>query len=317
VVGVALIVAGIPILIGRRGHGGVPNLKVPAIGVLFGAHVQSDGKSEQAGKAAVEALEVSIGRVLDIDHIFYPWDEPFPTWRERWDLSQGRVPMISWNGRGVRASEIAKGSHNAIIAERAAKVKALHKPVLIRWFWEMDGKNKAEWVESPSTYIAAWRQIRNVFEDQGANNVSWVWCPNASGFADGSAQTFYPGDRYIDWICADGYNWAPGRPGDSWRSLREIFTAFYTWGSQQHKPLMIGEFGAQERDTDDKAKWIREAKEAIKNDFQDIHAVVYFNANQHYDWRIDTSPSAAAALAEMATDPWFAVTDTSRRRPRA
>ncbi|MGH9009716.1 MAG: glycoside hydrolase family 26 protein [Acidimicrobiia bacterium] len=311
-----LVTAIIAVAVVRRGDVSVGNVQVPPSGVLLGAHVQAEARSEEAGKAAVEALEADIGRFLDIDHIFYPWDEPFPTGRERWDVSHGRVPMISWNGRGVRASEIAAGSHNGVIAERAVNVKALRKPVLIRWFWEMDGKKKAEWAESPEAYIAAWQRIHNVFDDEGANNVSWVWCPNASAFADGSAQRFYPGDRYVDFICADGYNWAPGREGDPWRSFGETFSAFHAWGLQQDKPLMVGEYGVQERADGEKAAWLRDAKESLKSEFRAIRAVVYFDANRDYDWRVRTSPSAMAAFREMATDPWFTVTDTSRRRPR-
>ena len=68
-------------------------------GVLLGASTSPDVRSLAAEKSAVEALEQQIGRTLDINHNFYPWDEVFPTEVERWDLASGRIPMISWNGK--------------------------------------------------------------------------------------------------------------------------------------------------------------------------------------------------------------------------
>jgi glycosyl hydrolase family 26 len=276
-----------------------PDPVTPSGGALFGS------RSFQAEKEAVQALEAHLGRTLDINHNFYTWDEQFPTQAERWDLASGRLPLISWNGKDVQSSEIAAGAQDRLIKERASAVKDLGQTVLIRWFWEMDGNKKREWAGSPTDYIAAWRRIVDIFRSEGVTNVEWVWCPNASAFNDGEAQPFYPGDDYVDWICADGYNWAPGRLGDEWRSFRDIFGGFYAWASQKNKKIMVGEFGVQERSGDEKARWVEEARTTLKTDFSLIKAVVYFNADADYDWRMNTSPSAYRAFRDMARDPWF------------
>ena len=41
--------------------------------------------------------------------------------------------------------------------------------------------------------------------EEGATNVSWVWCPTAEGFGSGDAPDFYPGDDQVDWLCVDVY----------------------------------------------------------------------------------------------------------------
>jgi hypothetical protein len=284
----------------------VPKPKDVPVGAFFGAHTQTDEDSIEEAKAATVALEERLRRKLDIDHNFYPWDEEFPTDLERWNLDHGRIPMISWNGRGAYTSDIAAGEHDPLILDRALRVKDLGQPVLIRWFWEMDGNKKQEWAESPQDYIAAWRHIVDLFEAEGATNVSWVWCPNASAFVDGEAQAFYPGDDYVDWVCADGYNWAPGREGDEWESFPQIFGGFYAWATQQKKPIMVGEFGVQEGTSPGaKAAWVKHLQDTIKTEFPLIRAVVYFNANQDYDWRMSTSDASYEAFREMANDPWF------------
>ena len=132
-----------------------------------------------------------------------------------------------------------------------------------------------------------------------------MWCPNASAFNDGTAQQFYPGDDFVDWIAADGYNWAPGRPGDDYRPFKEIFGGFYGWASLKNKPIMVAETGVQERNPGDKAQWISDARETIKINFPLLHALVYFDSNQDYDWTLTTSASALEAFKEMANDSWF------------
>ncbi len=274
------------------------------VGTYLGIHTKVEGANAET-KAATADLEAALGRKVDINHHFYPWDEAFPTDLERWDVEHGRIPLISWNGRDAYASDIAAGRHDRLIKDRARRIKEFADPVMIRWFWEMDGNKKAEWAQSPENYKAAWRHIHGVFKAAGVTNVSWVWCPNASAFDDGEAQEFYPGADSVDWLCADGYNWAPGRDGDRWETFGEIFGSFYLWASKQHKPIMVGEYGVQEDTEGRKADWIRDVANSVKSTFPKIRALVYFNANQDYDWRIDTSTGSYEAFREMANDPWF------------
>src|SRR5947208_885142 len=83
------------------------------------------------------------------------------------------------------------------------------------------------------------QRIVTIFRNQGADNVRWVWCPNAWAFNDGTAQQFYPGDDFVDWTCADGYNWAPGRPRGQYPPFMDIFQGFYGWASLKNKPIMV------------------------------------------------------------------------------
>ena len=136
-----------------------------------------------------------------------------------------------------------------------------------------------------------------IFRAEGADNVRWVWCPNASAFNDGTAQTFYPGDDFVDWTCADGYNWAPGRPGDDYRSFQDIFAGFYGWARLQKKPIMVGEFGVQERNPGEKAEWILAARDAVKSDFPLMRAVVYFE--RCVQWNPTTSFDARLRVARI------------------
>lgn len=226
----------------------------------------------------------------------------------RWDLARGTIPMITW--AAARADRVAAGADDSGIRAAALQLKALHAPVLLRWFAEMDLSQNRTYAVSPATFVAAWRRIHDIFRRAGATNVRWVWCPSSSGFARQTAQAYYPGNAYVDWVCADGYNWAPELPGTSWSSFREIFEPFYAWGLSVGKPMLIGEFGTVEGRAGAKAAWFTQADRAIRTQFPGIRAVVYFesdhqNFGRFFNWKVTTSRSALAAFRRFAHDPYF------------
>ena len=245
-----------------------------------------------------------LGREQRIVHRFVGWSERMPSSSSVDGLS-GSTLMVSWHG--TRMAAVTGGGSDSLIAAAARRLAAVEKPLLLRWAWEMNG-DWFDWGGSPSGYVRAYRRIHRIFRANGADNVAFVWSPNWNSSPDSSAnamERYYPGDDYVDWICADGYNWAPGRQGDQWRSFASIYQDFYDWGLARGKPLMVGEYGAQERDPGEKAKWLSEAREALKKKFQGIKAVVYFDSKKEYDWRVTSSPETLAAFRAMANDPWF------------
>jgi hypothetical protein len=273
----------------------------PASGTHFGAHVQAADRTEAVVSAAVGKMETAVERPLAIDMWYEPWPNVFPTWREQWDFTAGRIPMISW-GKWY-TDQIAAGQHDAYIRARADGIKALGQPVMIRWFWEMDGSRNTDYAISPASYVAAWRRIVDIFDQRGAANVAWVWCPNASGFNDGTAQNWYPGDAYVDWLCADGYNFYPER--DDNRSFETTFASFYAWARQRPKPIVIGEYGALEAGPGERAAWIDAARATVKTKMTRILGLSWFHSVHEHDWTLLNEPSAIDAFRRMGQDLYF------------
>ena len=123
------------------------------------------------------------------------------------------------------------------------------------------------------------------------------------------AQPYYPGDDVVDWMCADGYNWAPNKPGTRYESFQELFQAFYNWAVPHNKPLMVGETGVQELQPGDKAKWLTAMHVSLTQHYPNIVAFLYFdtqNANGlANEWWLESSPDAYQAWKDMAADPYF------------
>lgn len=286
-------------------------LLVPSCGDLFGAWVQpAAGYTASDEERAILSLERALGRRLAINNLYANWAAPLPLAVARWDLRNGTVPMISWGP--ARTSVIASGASDAQIRARAEQLRSLRGPVMVRWFWEMDDAHNHPYAVSPTSFIAAWRHIHGIFTRAGATNVLWVWCPGSGNFSRGVAQKYYPGDSYVDWVGADGYNWAPGRAAASWRSFSQIFSGFYRWGMTRGKPMLIGEYGVMERGNGEKAAWYTQADQQLRTQFPAIRGIVYFDSRhfnavsgKYFNWRVTSSPSALAAFRVFARDPYF------------
>jgi glycosyl hydrolase family 26 len=268
--------------------------------VLFGAWVQQGSAPTHAD--AVRALEAQLGFTLSIDNHYRPWTNTF--WRdEQDDIASGRTPMVSWTGQGTTAAAIASGSQDTNINRVADAVKALGSRVLVRFAYEMDQpKGRPRYLGPPAQFIAAWRHVYDMFRARGVTNARFVWAPIAANYATGVAQSFYPGNRYVDWIGADGYNWYPGRAGSKWTTFGEIFSAFYAWAAPRGKPLIVAETGAQEDPAvpGRKAAWFADAALWIRS-HSAIRAVSYFDgiSPKGYDFRVDTSSASFDAWRTM------------------
>jgi beta-mannanase len=269
----------------------------------LGAWVQPASFSRQVQQDAVLELERQIGRRLAIDHTYVPWGTGLG-WRPAWDVSLGRIPLITF-GNGGNTTEIAQGRHDVYLRQLAEAVRELGKPVFLRYAHRMDLASASSWVGSPASYVAAWRHVHEIF---AGLPVSWVWTPTAAAFSgDQPAERFYPGDDYVDWIAADGYNGAGCAGQSGWRQLSDVFGDFYAWGSARGKPLMIAEVGTTEDPGDPgrKAAWFDNATRQLATEMPNIQALVYFHAKKACDYRVSTSARSLEAFKRLAQDPHF------------
>src|SRR5207253_854755 len=190
-------------------------LLTPTSGSWLGAYVKDGTPQNNVDRERmITDLESSIGRKLGIDHHFFGFKDQIASGLVQWDVKNGRVPLISW--QATDSLEVTSGRDDGWITSQAKAIKRLKEPMFIRYGWEPDLAQNADWVHSADDYIAAWRHLHDLFGEAGATNVAWVWCPTSFSFTSGKAFPYYPGDAYVDWDCADGYNWSPGRPGNPW-----------------------------------------------------------------------------------------------------
>jgi hypothetical protein len=268
--------------------------------VLLGAYLGLSGLS--LGES-VALRRKQLGRDPRILHVFLAWTDTMPSAFGR--APKGCTVMVSW--RGPHYDDINDGSDDARIARAARALKKYGKPVLMRWGWEMNGDwylwGGARNDNDTAGFRRAWRRLRRIFHEQGADNVAWVWSPNWNSSPDkpwNVMARYYPGDEYVDWVGVSGYNLDRQTP-------RQLFDGVYAEYGMR-KPLMISEVGAVDRGGSTKADWIERFAEWVTQ-HPAVAAVVWFDTDTHPDvsekWRIDSNPEALAAFKSMALDPYF------------
>ena len=283
----------------------LPEITADLEGALLGV---STGLSRAERASRFRDLERDAGRTFDIGHVFHAWDMAIPTDDDLMHLDDGRILMISWNGTDT--IEIANGVHDDWIREQATSVRDLQEPLLFRWLWEMDGNRRRAWVHSGPDYVAAWLHIRSIFDEVGAANAEFVWCPNEFLFWEGGdPEPWYPGDENVDWLCADGYNWQTSSAHPEWLAFDDIFGDFVEWAAPRNLPIIIGETGSNEGEAGAKADWLRSMPQILETKLPEIDAVVYFDKDftefGHPDWRVDTTEDSYDAWIDLSNDPWF------------
>lgn len=144
-------------------------------------------------------------------------------------------------------------------------------------------------------FIAAWRHIHDIFEEEHATKVIWVFCPNVPNTTDYPYSSLYPGESFVNWIGLDGYNWGTTQSWSKWVSFDGVFGSAYKDITKiaPQKPLMLAEVNTTDQGGD-KAQWYKDMlNNQIPNNFPQIQAVVIFNedrsAQEHVNWKIDSN----------------------------
>ena len=199
---------------------------------------------------------------------------------------------------------IVRGDHDTYIRSYAHNIASWGRPIQLRFDPEMNG----DWMawgngvngNTPADYVAAWKHVYSIFQQEGATNVEWVWSPNAKGPAvwpdNVPLSAYYPGDAYVDWVALDGYNWGTSQSWSKWHSFAEIFGPSYKEiTALTNKPLMIAETGSSEVGGD-KAAWIRTGLlQDIPTKFPKIQAVIYHNRDDKTNLRLNSSSQSVEA----------------------
>ena len=228
-------------------------------------------------------------------------------------VSRGAVPMVTWepwdHTKGVHQprytlESINRAKHDAYIRKWARDAATWGKPFYLRFAHEMNGDWNS-WSpgvngNTASQYIAAWKRVVNIFRQERATNVRWVWSPNVEYNGSMPFKRVYPGDSYVDWVGIDGYNWGTSNPDSTWTRLGTIFGPSYDkLAAMTNKPMMIAETASTELGGD-KVTWIRQAfLNDVPSRLPRIRAVIWFHENKETDWRVNSSSAALAAYSEV------------------
>jgi hypothetical protein len=230
--------------------------------------------------------------------------------------------------------KIVDGKFDKELRQWAKDLKKTEIPVLIGfagepngdWFpWSgamngggiTTGYGDKSLADGPELYRDAYRYIIDLFKDEGALKVTWIFHVNSVGAPEepwNDIKNYYPGDDYIDWIGISAYG--AQRWGESYQRFVDIMQPGYNALlnlTAAEKPIAILEFGvADYLPNVNKALWIQSALYTVQQpEFSRIKAIGWW----HSTWinhdgtmsaiQIDSSPESNRFYKEAIIQPGF------------
>ena len=238
----------------------------------------------------------------------------------------GAISCISWEPMYLQNSkevtilkeDIANGKYDEYLDEFIFQVKAFKNPVIIRFAHEMN-LSRYHWGvvkdnyndKAPDIYIKMFRYIVDYFKKNKVKNALFAFCPNVDSVPNASwnkIKNYYPGDKYVDILGLDGYNWGACASEknlgwvSSWRSFNETFQnpTNELRDLSMLKPIIVFETATAKKGGN-KTTWLENAiKEAKK---LDITALCWFQVNKECEWKI-TSKQKNVLKKQFHTRPY-------------
>jgi Glycosyl hydrolase family 26 len=307
-------------------------VQTPRRGLYWGAWVgdQITGAEPPWDMQPIQDLSGLLGKGMSLVEFSSPFADchqgpctfyEFPTAGMESIRDYGAIPVLAWNTAsypydeahvrdpGYRLHEIITGGFDPEIREFAQRAAAWGHPFLLRFDWEMNG-NWFPWSEGVNgnrtgEFVAAWRHVHDIFAKVGADNVSWVWCPNV-GY-EYKYRELYPGNKYVDWTCLDGYNWGTRWSWGHWQSFKQVFGPSYRAIRKvaPSKPVMLGEIASSDYGGS-KSGWINEMFSALRTGYSKVRALIWFDVNDRgTHWPIESPPAVTQAFSKGIRSPSY------------
>ncbi|MDT0306768.1 glycosyl hydrolase [Streptomyces sp. DSM 44917] len=285
-------------------------------GLLWGIYTNREGRGNLYRD--ITGIEEDAGRPFDVVHRYKDFSGTgasgvFPTRYEQRLGEEGRILFYNWTTRrhdgAGRATwdDVAAGLHDERVVRPAARRLARwDRPVFLAFDHEAEGERHPNQGEGED-YVRAWRHVHEIFEEEGADNVRWVWVSVGwTGHAD-VIRSFYPGDAYVDWIGWDPFNYYVCRNLD-WRTPEETIGPWYEWLEDNgfgDKPWMLAEYGsvADPRDPEAEARWYRNLVPALRR-YPRIRAVNLFDTHKKCDTRVTDEPAVMEEWSAAGRHPY-------------
>ena len=184
------------------------------------------------------------------------------------------LPLLKWHpfaqlpvvANDSLMAQIIAGRYDSLLMPLARQLAQHDKPVFI----EYAPATKIYQPENiqPALYKSAWQYVNQLFENNGATKLVWVWKP----WNPLTADVYFPGTRYVDWLGVDVLDTetltnATDRQG--------FYRLYQPWHRQKlfhyGLPVIITAAGTR---ASDKETWWKVAADNIDTTFHEIHSIL-------------------------------------------
>lgn len=245
----------------------------------------------------VKKVSNQINEKFDIVSIYIAWEKNiesnFPNLMLDSIYSQKSIPAITWepwltsfgdelNGKHV-FDLIIEGYFDNYIEDFAKKLKKVQRPIFFRFAHEFDNPFYPWHLKGNDAAVKfkkAWIHTYEIFKNNDAVNVIWVWNPWKSA----NIASYYPGKEYVDWIGVNILNYGNLNKDEIWHDFKSLYEPFHIEiENLPSAPVVISEFGSLKKEQR-QDEWLKDAFVSIQNDFNEIKSVIYFNSKVDNNW---------------------------------
>lgn len=180
--------------------------------------------------------------------------------------------------------KVTNGMYDAYLKKFSDQVKALNRPVYLRFAHEMDNPSYP-WSpagdNTPEEYRSAWKYIHDYFFKNAVYNVIWVWNP----WKPETVDAYFPGKAYVDWIGVTNLNYGKLNSASGWQSMEELYKYFHQNPIfRSGLPVMLAEMGSLVS-AGRQEEWFKLAFKS-KHKFPEIKGFLFFDSG--YDKNVPT-----------------------------
>jgi len=296
--------------------------------IFFGAYDNNTAEDFDA----IVALEDSLTTTFPFIHIYCAWGDEeiqrFPRQNLEAIRELGSIPFITWepwltsfdkekhpsikeadvrDKDGLRS--VAEGQYDFYLTQWAREAAQFSSPIFLRVGHEMNDAYRYPWGpqnNSPKEFIDAWRHVHDVFKNEGAKNVVWVWSPHP---AYGSFKEYFPGESYVDYVGSGVLNYGTAATWSKWWTFQEIFGNYYKELAAFNKPIVIAEFGSLAVGGN-RAAWFKDALDSVALKYPRVKSIIFFHysddrttTQQTLDWYFTRDKETLSVLrSELQRD---------------
>ena len=251
----------------------------------------------------ISDLAAKMGKKPDVVEEYIKFGDQYDAQGAENAWKNGALYYIAWEPFSQSFKDIASGKYDSYIKHFAAQIHYMNVPVALSFAHEMNGY-WYPWgtqANSAAQFVAAWKHMHDVFQQQGATNVIWCWNPNdVNPVPSVKLAPYYPGDDYVDWVGIIGYYTNQGA-----KTFQTLFQPTITQiRAFTQKPIMIPEVSAEPGKN--RAAEIDDLFASIVAN-QDILGFIWFDYDKSADWRFEDDPGALAAFTKAVASPKIGV----------
>ncbi|MCX2453777.1 glycosyltransferase [Pedobacter sp. PLR] len=244
----------------------------------------------------VKQLQRAFNTKFDLVSIYIPWGDESQCYLPQRTVdsiyNNGSIPMVTWepwqnlfakneiNGKDKKDLKVFRrvlnGDYDGYLKKFSDQIKALNRPVYLRFAHEMDNPSYP-WSPSgdntPDEYRTAWKYIHQYFSKNAVYNVIWVWNP----WKPETVDAYFPGMQYVDWIGVTNLNYGKPYSASGWQSMEDLYKYFHQNPIfRSGLPVMLAEMGSLVS-AGRQQEWFQQAFKS-KNKYPEIKGFLFFDS---------------------------------------